>query len=350
MASFFSPVTLKRIRKFRRLKRGYYSFLIILTVYIISLFSEFLINDKALLVNYNGHYYFPILSFHQGREFGLEGRDKYKAPNYRRFQEKCIAEGQGNWVIMPPYPYSPNEILLEELTDEPPTAPSATHFLGTDDRGRDVFARLVYGFRISMSFAIVVTVICYLIGIIVGAVLGYYAGKLDIVMLRFVEIWSSLPFLYVMIIISSIMEPNFMLLVAIICVFEWMGITYYIRGEYLREKSKDYVSAAISIGCPDWKIMFKHIFPNALTPVIAFTPFAIVGNISSLVTLDFLGFGLPAPTSSWGELLGQGTGNLYSWWLVFAPLTALFITLLLVIFIGEATREAFDPKEFSRLR
>jgi microcin C transport system permease protein len=378
---FLSPVFLKRWRKFKRLKRGYYSFIIILTVYILSFFLPFLINDKAIVVYYKGKYYFPIFKFYQGRFFGLEGRDKYRSPNYRNLKVRWEKEGSKNWLILPPYPYSPNESLLSELNLEankeiektkndpnltseqkkiklskmekylfPPTPPDWEHILGTDDRGRDVFARLAYGFRISMSFAIIVTVISYVIGIFIGALLGYYGGWFDLLMQRLVEIWSTIPFLYTIIILSSIMEPNFWLLIIILSTFQWMGMTYYIRSEFYREKAKDYVLAAISLGASDLKIMLRHILPNALTPVISFAPFTIVGNISALVSLDFLGFGLPAPTPSWGELLNQGKANITSWWLAASPLAAIFVTLLLVIFIGEAVREAFDPKEYSRLR
>lgn len=224
------------------------------------------------------------------------------------------------------------------------------HLLGTDDRGRDVFSRMVYGFRTSVSFALVVTFLCYLIGISFGALLGFYGGKFDIVMQRFVEIWSAMPFLYTVMIFAAIMIPNFWMLVMILVMFKWMGMTYYIRGEFLREKSKDYVAAARAIGCTDGAIIFKHILPNALTPVISFAPFAVVANIGALVSLDFLGFGLPAPTPSWGELLGQGLGNLHKEWLILSPTIAMFLTLLLVSFIGEAIREAFDPKQYSRLR
>ena len=349
---WFSPLTMKRIKKFRRLKRGYYSFLAIGFAYLLSLFSNLLINDKALLVSYQGRWYFPIFAFHQGREFGLDGRDKYKSPNFRALQKRWREAGSADRVIMPPYPYSPYESLLTELPPgvQPPTRPDGDHLLGTDDRGRDVFARLIYGFRISMTFALAVTAVCYAIGISVGAMLGYYGGWFDITVQRLVEIWSTIPFLYMMIIVSSILEPNFVLLVFLLTLFGWMGITYYIRAEFLREKAKDYVSAAISIGCSDATIIFRHILPNALTPVISFIPFAIVGDIGALVSLDFLGFGLPAPTASWGELLGQGMANLQSPWLAFAPLSALFLTLLLITFIGEAVREAFDPREYSRLR
>ena len=200
------------------------------------------------------------------------------------------------------------------------------------------------------------------IGVTAGALLGYFGGKLDILGVRLIEIWSSLPFLYTIIIVSSIvvpiylpgrnlvLQPSFWLLIFILTAFDWMGITYYVRGEFYREKSKDYVGAAISMGASDRSIIFKHILPNALTPIVSFAPFMVVGNIGALVALDFLGFGLPAPTPSWGELIGQGVENLTKWWLVFFPLAAMFVTLLLIVFIGEAVREAFDPKEYSRLR
>ena len=222
---------------------------------------------------------------------------------------------------MPPYPYGPNESLLD-LTEPPPNPPSREHFFGTDDRGRDVFVRLAYGFNISLTFALLVTIFSEGVGTIVGAMLGYFGGKLDILGQRIIEIWSSLPFLYTIIIISSIvvpvyvpgrnlvLQPSFWLLVFILAVFDWMGITYYIRGEFYREKAKDYVGAAIATGVSEPSIMFRHILPNALTPVVSFAPFVIVANISALVALDFLGFGLPAPTPSWGELIGQGMENL----------------------------------------
>jgi microcin C transport system permease protein len=228
--------------------------------------------------------------------------------------------------------------------------------------GRDVFARLAYGFNVSLSFAMLVLVIGDGFGIIVGAALGYFGSMIDIIGQRLIEIWSSLPFLYTIIIVSSIVVPiytpgrnlllqqSFWLLIIILSVFSWMSITYYVRGEFYREKAKDYVGAAVALGVSEPKIMFKHILPNALTPVVSFAPFTIVLNISSLVALDFLGFGLPAPTPSWGELIGEGVTNLTSWWLVFFPIGALFLTLLLIVLIGESVREAFDPKDYSRLR
>jgi microcin C transport system permease protein len=348
----------RRLRKFRRLKRGYYSFLLILVAYVISFLLPFLANDKALLVKYHGEYFFPVFTFHAASEFGLKTIGE---PNYRELKQVFERAREGNWVLMPIYPYGPNEALLDP-TSSPPNPPSSNHVLGTDDRGRDVLVRLAYGFNVSMTFAVVVTVVGLGAGVFVGALLGYFGGRLDILGQRAIEIWSSLPFLYTIIIISSIVvpvylpgrgvvfQPSFWLLAFILAAFDWMGITYYIRGEFYREKARDYVGAAIATGVSNTGIMFSHILPNALTPVVSFAPFMIVANISALVALDFLGFGLPAPTPSWGELIGQGMENLTKWWLVFFPLGVLFLTLLLVVFIGEAIREAFDPKEYSRLR
>jgi microcin C transport system permease protein len=251
---------------------------------------------------------------------------------------------------------------LLDLPGSPPHPPSAAHIMGTDDRARDVFARMAYGLNVSLTFALVVTIIAEGFGTMIGALLGYYGGKVDILGVRFIEIWSSLPFLYTVIIVSSIYVPvyvsgrnllgqsSFWLLTGILVIFDWIGITYYVRGEFYREKSKDYVGAAIALGVSEPKIIFRHILPNALTPVISFAPFTIVGNIVSLVALDFLGFGLPAPTPSWGQLIEQGTQYLDKWWLAFSSIGILISTLLLVVFIGEAVREAFDPKEYSRLR
>ncbi len=348
----------KRWRKFRSLKRGYYSFLIIVAAYLISFVLPLLVNSKPLWVRYEGEYFFPMLRYHGPEEFGLETIGE---PDYRQLKEQFSAQGQGNWVILPPYPYHPNESLLE-LEGVPPHEPSLQHVFGTDDRARDVFARLAYGFNISMTFAVLVLIFSYGLGIAVGGLIGYFGGKLDILGQRVIEVWSSLPFLYTIMIVSSIvvpmylpgrgqlLQPSFWLLIFILSAFGWMGITYYIRGEFYREKAKDYVGAALAMGASDWTIMFKHILPNAINPIVSFAPFAIVGNIGALVALDFLGFGLPAPTPSWGELIGQGMSLLTKWWLVFFPLAALFLTLLLVVLIGEAFREAFDPKEFSRLR
>jgi microcin C transport system permease protein len=348
----------KRLRKFRRLKRGYYSFVLIAAAYAVSFCLPVLVNSSALAVKYKGQYFFPLARYHAASEFGLED---FGPPDYRALKRQFAEAGDGNWVLMPPYPFGPNEALLDE-SGTPPNPPSAQHIFGTDDRGRDVLVRLAYGFNVSMTFGALVTVFGMVAGVAIGSLLGYFGGRIDIIGQRAIEIWSSLPFLYTIIIISSIvvpvylpgrgplLQPSFWLLVIILSVFDWMGMTYYVRGEFYREKAKDYVGAAIATGVSETGIMFGHILPNALTPVVSFAPFTIVANISALVALDFLGFGLPAPTPSWGELIGQGMENLTKWWLVFFPLGVLFVTLLLVVFIGEAVREAFDPKEYSRLR
>ncbi|MDK9698631.1 MAG: ABC transporter permease subunit [bacterium] len=337
----------KRLKKFRSLKRGYYSFLILTTLYLLSFLLMFLVNNRALVVKYNGSLYFPIFTYHAASEFGQEGFGEAK---YRALDRKFESDGSGNWVIMPIYPYDAIESLLDEFTDTPPHAPSREHWMGTDDRGRDVFARLAYGFRISVSFALLLIFIEYIIGISIGASLGFYGGKLDLFGQRLIELWSAVPGLYTLIILTSIFRPNFAMLVIFLAIFAWMGITYYIRGEFYREKAKDYVSAALAMGATDKQIIFRHILPNALTPVISFAPFAVVGGIGSLVALDYLGFGLPPPTPSWGQMAQVGLQNISKWWLVMFPLGALFVTLLLVVFIGEAVRNAFDPREYSRLR
>ena len=358
MSERSESIVRRRLRKFRRLKRGYYAFLIIAFAYALSFFLPLLISRTALVVKYDNAYYFPILTYHAATEFGLEAIGE---PNYRELERTFAEDGNRNWVLLPLFPYGQNEPLLD-LPGSPPHPPSAQHPFGTDDRGRDVLVRLAYGFNISMTFAVVVTLIGMTLGIALGALLGYFGGRIDMFGQRGIEVWSSLPFLYTIIIISSIvvpiylpgrnqlMQPSFWLLVAILSAFGWMGITYYVRGEFYREKAKDYVGAAIATGVSERAIMFRHILPNALTPVVSFAPFTIVGNIGALVALDFLGFGLPAPTPSWGEMIGQGMENLSKWWLVSFPLGVLFLTLLLVVFIGEAVREAFDPKEYSRLR
>ncbi len=341
----------KRFKKFRSLKRGWYSFLLLLGTFLLSFLNPLLINNKALMVKYQGETYFPALSstVYQGKDLGQRVIGEAR---YRELATQYEEAGEGNWVLMPPYPYSPLESLLTDvsLPGPPPHAPNAAHWMGTDDRGRDVFARLVYGFRISLLFAMGVVSVGYVVGMSIGACLGYFGGRFDILMQRLVEIWQGMPFLYTVIIISSIVKPSFGLLIAILAAWSWMGISFYMRGEFYREKAKDYVSAAIAQGDSHGSIIFRHILPNSLTPIVSFAPFALVGAISSLVSLDYLGFGLQPPTPSWGELVKQGLANITKWHLVFFPLGALFTTLMMVVFIGEAVREAFDPKVFSRLR
>ncbi|MDA3856545.1 MAG: ABC transporter permease subunit [Candidatus Woesearchaeota archaeon] len=340
----------KRWKKFKKLKRAYYSLILIVTLYLLSFFNPLLVNNKALVVKYEGVYHFPAFGgYYSVEKFNQTGFGEAK---YRQLAKRFENEKDGeNWLIMPPYPYSPIENLLDELEEEPPVAPGGNHILGTDNRGRDIFARLVYGFNISISFALVITLFSYIIGILVGAVLGYFGGKVDLIGVRFMEILSGIPFLYAIMIITSVFQPSFLLLVVLIIVIRgWKGQTYYIRGEFLREKPKDYVAAAVSMGGSRFRVMFRHILPNSLTPIITFAPFTIVGYIFSLVSLDYLGFGLQPPTPSWGELMSQGISDIHSWWLIAAPLGAMFFTLLIINFVGEGAREAFDPRDHSRLR
>ena len=316
-------------------------------LYVTSFFLPFLINNRALVVSYNSELYFPAISgYISGNTFGQDVPGEAK---YRILKESFKNENSGNWVWMPMYPYSPFEDISTEGNKmyEPP---SSKHWLGTDNTGRDVFARLCYAFNISISFALFLTVLNYIFGILIGGSMGYFGGKFDLFFQRIIEIWSSLPMLFVIIIISSILKPTFLLLIGIYTLVNWIAMTYYMRAEFYREKAKDYVAAALSIGQSDLKVMFSHIFPNSLVPVITYFPFSIIGGISALVGLDYLGFGLPPPTPSWGQMLDVGLQNVTKWWMVFAPVSAQFLTLLSIVFIGEAVREAFDPKVYSRLR
>jgi microcin C transport system permease protein len=360
----------RRWRKFKTLKRGYYSLVILLAAYVISFLLPVLVNNKALVVSYNGNMYFPAVrdlldipfigalggsSFISGETLG-QPNNKAECL-YRDLQKQYEQEGGSNYVIMPLYAYGPNEDISVP-GNETFLAPfeergiSGMRFFGTDDRGRDVFVRMIYGFQVSISFALLVAFIEYLIGIPLGAMMGYFGGLFDLLTQRFMEIWGSLPYLFLIIIVVSIVRPSFALLVIFVALFAWLGPASQMRAQFYREKTRDYVAAAVSIGVPTWKILIKHILPNSLVPIITFFPFAVVGGIGALVSLDFLGFGLPPPTPSWGEMVGVGLSRITDgyWWLVLAPLSAMFTTLILVVFIGEGIREAFDPKVFSRLR
>lgn len=337
----------KRWKKFKSLKRGYYSLIILSSLYILSFLLPVLINNKAIIVKYNDNYYFPILTgYIPGKTFGQDvpGEAKYR-PLKKSFKES----ESSNWLILPPYPYSPYEDITSD-GNKMYESPSSKHWLGTDNTGRDVFSRLCYAFNISISFALILTVLNYLFGILIGGCMGYYGGKFDLFFQRIIEIWSSLPMLFVIIIISSIIKPSFFLLIGIYTLVNWISMTYLMRAEFYREKSKDYVAAALSMGQSDFKVMFKHILPNSLVPIITYFPFSVVAGISALVGLDYLGFGLAPPTPSWGQMLDVGLQNISKWWMVFSPVAAQFLTLLSIVFIGEGVREAFDPKVYSRLR
>jgi microcin C transport system permease protein len=342
--TFFSPITIKRIQRFRRIRRGFVSLILITAAIFLSLFAEYLANSRAVMVSYEGKWYFPTWTFHPGRTFG-ENYDH--EADYRALSEKWKSERSDNWILMPLIPYNPYELDMAQ-EGNPPHAPNDNHWLGTDDRGRDVFVRLLYGFRIAIFFTLILTFFSTIIGTIIGCMMGYFGGRFDLYFQRIIEIWGTIPFLYLVIILASILNPNFMLLVVIMTLFGWLGITYYMRTEVYREKAKDYSHAAKALGASHWRMIFKHLLPNSMVPLITFTPFSLVQGISSLTGLDYLGYGLPAPTPSWGELMNQGLENPDKLWLSMSPFAAIVVTLILFTFIGEAVREAFDPKEYSK--
>jgi microcin C transport system permease protein len=339
-----SPISKKRIERFKRIKRGYYSLIILTGLVVLSLFAELLMSSRALLVQFEGTTYFPSYTFYSATQFGEEGSQE---ADYRALQKKFKESGASNYIIMPLVPYGPNEMALD-AEGRPPYPPTKQHLLGTDDRGRDVLVRLFYGFRIAIFFSLLLNILANIVGVSIGALMGYLGGRFDILVQRAIEIWSTVPFLYMVIIIGSIFQPNFILLLVILLLFRWINITYYMRTELYREKAKDYCAAARTAGASHLRIIFKHLLPNSMVPLITFFPFYIVTGITLLTVLDFLGFGLPVPTPSWGEMMSQSMQHLDKLWLSLSPFFAMVITLLLVTFIGEAVREAFDPKQYSK--
>jgi microcin C transport system permease protein len=444
------PITRRRFQRFRRIKRGYYSFVILLVAMMLSIVAPYLAESRALVVSYNGELYFPTFQYLNMDTFGQEPppawdtgeieteylrlQREWEVERYLYERERDAAGGgpalgaieaqypnRDNWVVMPPIPWDPyqndfwyNEILrdiqlaldegetaraerlarrdgLDELAEAihsgtiaamlanpeqsptgdlpglartgampslaglgqvPPTPPDAgrRHYLGTDSQGRDVASRLLYGFRISIFFALFLVVFGQLIGTIIGSLQGYLGGRFDIFSQRGIEILISIPFLYVVIVMAALVQPTFWLLLGIMAAFQWITITFYMRTEMYREKTREYCLAARSYGASHLRIIFRHLLPNCLTPLVTFTPFAMVAAIFALTALDYLGYGLPAPTPSWGELIDQALQleNRDKLWLTFAPFGALTATLVLVVFIGESMREAFDPKQYAR--
>src|SRR5215471_4192246 len=445
------PITRRRFARFRQIKRGYYSFVILMVAIALSIIAPFLAESRALFVSYNGRWYFPtfqylnMATFNQTPPAGLSTGDieteylrlqrEWQADRYFYDREAAQAGGdtqkltaldtkypnRRNYVIMPPIPWDPyvsdfwyNEILndiqaqltmgnrdaaerlarrdrldelagliasgdistiladrtksptgtlvglaksgglpsIRNLARVPPNPPDSVrrHYLGTDSQGRDVASRLLYGFRVSIFFALILVVIGQVIGTFIGSLQGYLAGRFDIISQRLIEILISIPSLYVLIILAALLTPTFWLLVGIMTIFQWVGITFYMRTEMYREKTKEYCLAAKSYGASHLRIIFRHLLPNCLTPLVTFTPFTIVGAIFALTGLDYLGYGLPPPTPSWGQLIDQALlpENRDKLWLTLAPFGAISITLVLVVFIGESIREAFDPKRFAK--
>ena len=445
------PITRRRFARFRRIKRGYYSLLILVAAIVLSIFAPYLAESRPLILSYQGQLYFPTFEYYDMDTFGQPPPPAWASgeleAEYRRLQSEWELErdlyereaqsvannpaalarleaqypNRGNWMIMPPIPWNPyendfwyTEILndiqalldagntaaaaqlarrdgldelagaiesgriatmladpqqsptgnlvglarsgampsLARLAVTPPNPPDfeRSHYLGTDTQGRDVAARLLYGFRISIFFALFLVLIGQIVGTMIGSLQGYFGGRFDILSQRGIEILVAIPFLYVVIIMAALFTPSFWMLLLIMALFQWITITFYMRTEMYREKTREYALAAKSYGASHARIIFRHLLPNALTPLVTFTPFMIVGAIFALTALDFLGYGLPAPTPSWGELIDQAlqSENRDKLWLTFAPFGAITITLVLVVFIGEAVREAFDPKPYSR--
>jgi microcin C transport system permease protein len=338
-----NPLTLKKIRRFKSIKRGYYSFILFCVLILVALGAELLVNNRALIVYYEGQYFFPTYgNLIPGRTFNL---DYDYETNYRQLARQFADENNNNWVLLPPVPYNAFENDLKE-DQFPPFPPSIQdkHYLGTDSVGRDIVARLLYGFRIAIFFSLVLLVVNYTIGVSIGSAMGFWGGKFDLFFQRIIEIWSNVPFLYVIIIISSIVVPNFFMLILIMAFFGWIGITWTMRTITYKERAREYVLAARALGATNIRIIFKHIIPNTIAIIVTFAPFAVSSGIVALTSLDYLGFGLPPPTPSWGELLQQGWTNLDAWWISGSVIAAMTITLITVTFIGEAVREAFDPK------
>ncbi len=338
-----SPQTKATIARFKKNKKGYYSTWIFISLILFSLIAELFINNRALIVHYKGAYYFPTYGgILPGSLFG----DSYHyEANYRKLAQEFENENEGNWVLLPIIPFNAFESDLP-IGEYPPTAPSITnkHFLGTDATGRDILARLVFGFRSIIGMALLFTFGTYIMGVFLGSLMGYFGGTLDLLGQRLIEIWSNIPFLYIVIIISSIIKPTKMLLLSILVLFSWTSMTYSFRSSTYREKTRGYVASARLIGASTFRILIFHILPNTIATLITFFPFTVASAITALTALDFLGFGLPPPTPSWGELLRQGTQSLSSPWIVSSATAALVGILMLTTFMGEALREAFDPK------
>ncbi len=335
-----SPITKRRIEQFKANKRGYWSLWLFLFLFILCLSAEFIANDKPIIIKYDGAYYFPVMVSYPETKFGgdFETEADYRDP----FVEQLI-EKKG-WMIWPIIRFSYDTINYD-LPSPAPSPPTAENILGTDDQGRDVAARLIYGFRISVLFGLSLTILSSVIGVAIGAIQGYYGGRIDLISQRVLEIWMSLPSLYILIIFSSMFIPGFWTLLLILLLFSWGTLVDVVRAEFLRARNLDYVRAAKALGVNDLTIIHRHVLPNAMVATITFMPFILTGSITSLTALDFLGLGMPPGSPSLGELLAQGKNNLQAPWLGFSAFISLSVILILLTFVGEAVRDAFDPRK-----
>ena len=338
-----SPINRRRLDNFRANRRGYWSLWIFLFLFLISLLAEFLANDKPIFIQYDGHFFFPILVSYPETIFGgdFETEAEYSDPEVQNLI------GKKGWSIWPLIPYSYDTVIWD-LPTPAPSPPTAQNWLGTDDQGRDVVARLIYGFRISIMFGLLLTLLSSVIGVAAGAWQGYFGGWTDLIFQRFIEIWGSMPQLFILIILAGLFVPSFWFLLGILLLFSWIGLVGVVRAEFLRGRNFTYVLAARALGVSNTKIIFKHILPNAMVATITFLPFILSGSITSLTALDFLGLGLPPGSASLGELLNQGKANLHAPWLGISTFLILAAMLSLLIFIGEGVRDAFDPRKTFR--
>lgn len=339
LASSLSPG--QRVwQRFRNDRRGYVSLIIFSVLFILSLFSELISNDRPLIARYDGQILFPIAKDYSEKAFGgdFDSPADYLDP----FIRQQLAR-DGNWALYPLNHYR-HDTLNYFAKSPNPAPPSTDNWLGTDDRGRDVFARLLYGFRVSILFGLALTITGTILGVITGAVQGYFAGRTDLFFQRFMEIWGSMPELYLLIIFASIFEPSILLLLLLLSLFGWMGLSDYVRADFLRNRNLDYVQAARALGLSNGQIIWRHVLPNSLTPVVTFLPFRMSGAILALTSLDFLGLGVPPSMPSLGELLAQGKNNLDAWWIALSTFIVLTITLLLLTNIGDALRNSLDVR------
>jgi len=335
-----SPITQRRLIQFRANKRGFWSLWIFIALLIACLGAEFIANDKPVLIKFDGGYYMPVFMNYPETKFGgdFETQAEYRDP----FVADLINEK--GWMLWPPIRFSYDTINYN-LPTPAPSPPTTENILGTDDQGRDVAARVIYGFRISVLFGLILTVISSIIGVAAGAVQGYYGGRLDLTMQRVIEVWASMPSLYILIIFSSMFIPGFWTLLAILLLFSWVQLVDVVRAEFLRARNFDYVRAARALGIGDATIIWRHVLPNAMVATITFMPFILTGSITALTSLDFLGLGLPPGSASLGELLAQGKNNLQAPWLGITAFVSLAVMLTLLTFVGEAVRDAFDPRK-----
>jgi microcin C transport system permease protein len=338
-----NAINQRRLANFRANRRGYVSLYVFTSLFVISLLAELIANDRPLLIHYDGKYYYPLFEAYPETEFGgfFPTEAVYTDPVV---QELIVEKG---WAIWPPIPYSYDTVAYD-LTVPAPSPPSWNHWLGTDDQARDVAARVIYGFRISVLFGLILTILSSIVGVAAGAVQGYYGGWLDLLFQRFIEIWNSMPTLYMLIILASVVTPNFWWLLGLLLLFSWTALVGVVRAEFLRARNLDFVRAARALGVSNFTIMRRHVLPNAMVATLTFMPFLLIGGITSLTSLDFLGFGLPPGSPSLGELLAQGKNNLQAPWLGISGFIVLAVMLSLLIFIGEAVRDAFDPRRTFR--